>query len=140
MDYQNEIFILKNTSNSFHEIVCREAFSRGDFSSWHENPGVNRTLCSLAGVFQCVDFDRLSTGQIISLHDCDRDGVPEYHSIWTVVEFSDGPLACRDPYDPRHLIIPRSGFYRVLVEPVRVVVLPENKQEPAGFLRMRDHR
>ena len=104
-----------------------------------KTPGLTEPCVPSQAFSNVINFDRLSTGQIISRHDCDRDGLPEYHSIWTVVEFADGPLACRDPFDPRHLIVPRSGFYRVLAEPVRVVVLPGKKQEAAEFLRMRDH-
>ena len=72
-----------------------------------------------------ISFDRHANGQIISLHDCNRDGVADFQTSWTVVEFTEVPLACSDPYDPRHLILPRSGFYRIFAEPVRVVILPE---------------
>jgi len=71
-----------------------------------------------------LSFDRQANGQMISLHDCNGDGVADYQTRWTVVEFMAHPLACADPYDPRHLIVPRSGFYRIVAEPVGVDVLP----------------
>lgn len=84
---------------------------------------------------KALSFDRLANGQMISLHDCNGDGVADFQAHWTVVEFMAHPLACADPYDPRHLIVPRSGFYRVEREPVRVVGLPESKKRVAGDSR-----
>jgi len=109
------------------KLFAGRFFLAGIFLFGLVTPGSSEPCAPLQAFSNVVDFDRLSTGQIISRHDCDRDGLPEYQSIWTVVEFAYGPLACRDPYDPRHLIVPRSGFYRVLAEPVQVVVLPEKK-------------
>jgi hypothetical protein len=37
-------------------------------------------------------------------------------------------LAMKTPDDPRHLIVPRSGFYRIVAEPVRVVILTGREQ------------
>ncbi len=85
--------------------------------------------CAPSQAFSNVlDFDRLASGQIRSRHDCDSDGLSDYQSLWTVVEFADGPLACRDPYDPRHLIVPRSGFYRILEDPTHVEVLSDKER------------
>ncbi len=79
-----------------------------------------------------MDFDRLANGQLLSLHDCDQDGLEDYRTLWTVVEFLSMPLACTDPYDSRHLIIPLAGFYRVLAEPAAVfrsaVELPRDER------------
>ena len=79
-----------------------------------------------------LSFDRQANGQLMTLQDCDGDGRADHKTAWTVVEFTGMPLACRDPYDPRHLIVPRSGFYRILAEPVGVVVF-NGKEE--GTLR-----
>ncbi len=114
------------------KMFVRRFFLAGIFLLGGETHGFAEPCAPLQAFSNVVDFDRLSTGQIISRHDCDSDGLTDYQSIWTVVEFADGPLACRDPYDPRHLIVPRSGFYRILADPVRVVILPEKKQGTAG--------
>ena len=110
------------------KIFLRRIFLAGIFFLSMETPGFAEPCAPLQAFSNVVNFDRLSTGQIISRHDCDSDGLTDYQSIWTVVEFADGTLACRDPYNPRHLIVPRSGFYRILADPVRVVVLLEKKQ------------
>ncbi len=81
-----------------------------------------------------VHFDRLSNGQVLSLHDCDRDGLEDYRTLWTVVEFLSVPLACADPYDSRHLIIPIAGFYRVLAEPA--VVFQDSLEHPVPLSRL----
>jgi len=83
-----------------------------------------------------LGFDRNASGQMVSKHDCDGDGQADYQSFWTVVEFSADPLACQDPYDPRHRVVPRSGYYRVLVDPTRVEVLLKNK--PGATRQNRD--
>ncbi|MCH7622898.1 MAG: hypothetical protein IIB46_02320 [Nitrospinae bacterium] len=111
-------------------------FLTGIFLLGVETPGFTEPCAPLQAFSNVVNFERLSNGQIISWHDCNRDGLADYQSIWTVVEFADGPLACRDPYDPRHLIVPRSGFYRILADPVRVVVMPEKKQAATELLRI----
>lgn len=79
-----------------------------------------------------LDFDRNASGQMVSRHDCDGDGQADYQSFWTVVEFSAVPLTCQDPYDPRHRVVPRSGYYRVLSDPVRVEALLKNKPGAGG--------
>jgi hypothetical protein len=77
---------------------------------------------------RALSFDRQANGQMFSLHDCNGDGVADYKTHWTVIEFMAHPLACADPYDPRYLIVPRSGFYRISAEPVRVVILTGREQ------------
>ena len=106
-------------------------FLAGVFLLGGETHGFAEPCAPLQAFSNVMNFDRLSTGQIISRHDCDSDGLADYQSIWTVVEFANGPLACQDPYDPRHLIVPRSGYYRLLADPTRVEILLKNKGESA---------
>jgi hypothetical protein len=128
----------------FKMFACRN-FLTGVFLLSLATPGFSEP-CAPSRVFSNVlDFDRIANGQIVSLHDCDRDGLADYQSFWTVVEFAAGPVACQDPYDSRHLVVPRSGYYRILAEPARVEVLLKNKErfvKPSGIssYRMRDIR
>lgn len=102
------------------------------------SPGFTEPCAPSQPFSNVLSFDRKANGQIISQHDCDRDGSADYQTIWTVVEFAGFPLACRDPYDARHLILPRSGFYRIVAEPVRVVILPEKEERlPREFRSFR---
>ena len=92
-------------------------------------PGFTEPCAPSLPFSNVLSFDRQANGQIISLHDCNRDGMADYQTTWTVVEFAGFPLACTDPYDPRHLILPRSGFFRIFAEPVRVVIFPEKEEK-----------
>jgi hypothetical protein len=89
----------------------------------HATQGFSEPCAPLKAFSNAMGFDRNASGQLVSKHDCDGDGQADYRSFWTGVEFSADPLACQDPYDPRHLVVPRSGYYRVLAEPMRVEVL-----------------
>lgn len=86
-------------------------------------PGFSEPCAPVKAFSNVLDFDRIASGQMVSRHDCNHDGQADYQSFWTVIEFSADPLACRDPYDSRHLIVPRSGYYRVLADAERVEVL-----------------
>lgn len=101
------------------------------------SPGFTEPCAPSLPFSNVLSFDRQANGQIISLHDCNKDGFADYQSSWTVVEFTEVPLVCADPYDPRHMILPRSGFYRIFAEPVRVVILPE-KGEGRDFRSFRE--
>jgi hypothetical protein len=86
-----------------------------------------------------LSFDRQANGQMLTLHDCNGDGVVDRRTLWTVVEFMADPVACADPYDPRHLLVPRSGYYRLLAEPVRIESLQGSEPEGArGFRSFRE--
>ncbi len=90
--------------------------------------GFTEPCVPLKAFSNVLEFDRNASGQLVSKHDCDGDGQADYQSFWTVVEFSADPLACQDPYDTRHLVVPRSGYYQVLADPMRVEVVLKNKR------------
>lgn len=112
----NTVFIIKKF---FKVFFCAGFFGLAMGSSGFAEPCASSLPFSSA-----LFFDLRANGQMLSLDDCNGDGVADYQTSWTVVEFLAHPLACSDPYDPRHLIVPRSGFYRIAAEPVKVVVLP----------------
>jgi len=93
---------------------------------------------SLPPFSRVLSFDRQANGQMLALHDCDGDGVADRRTLWTVVEFMADPVACADPYDPRHLLVPRSGYYRLLNEPVRIEGL--SGREPGDIRNFRSFR
>lgn len=99
-----------------------------------EKQGFSEPCAPLKAFSNVLEFDRTANGQMVSQHDCDRDGLADYRSFWTVVEFAGNPVACQDPYDPRQLIVPRTGYYRVLAEPEHVEVLLKKKTATVGPL------
>jgi hypothetical protein len=109
-------------------MFVRRSFLTGIVFFSLATPGGAEPCAPLQMFSNVVDFDRLPNGQIISIHDCDGDGFPDYRSIWTVVEFAEDPVACQDPYDSRQMIVPRSGYYRIEAEPVTILFLPEKKK------------
>jgi hypothetical protein len=110
------------------KMFALRIFLAGIFLLSLATPGFSEPCAPLRAFSNVLDFDRIASGQIVSLHDCDRDGLADYQSFWTVVEFAAGPVACQDPYDSRHLVVPRSGYYRIQVEPARVEVLLKTRE------------
>lgn len=127
------------------KILVGRFFLTGCLLFGMKTPGFSEPCAPLQAFSNVMDFDRIASGQIVSLHDCNRDGLADYQSFWTVVEFAGNPLACQDPYDPRNLIVPRSGYYRILSGPLRVEVISKNKAGPVKpfaipSYRLRDTR
>jgi hypothetical protein len=110
------------------KMFAQRIFLAGIFLLSLATSGFSGPCAPLRAFSNVLDFDRIASGQIVSLHDCDRDGLADYQSFWTVVEFAAGPVACQDPYDSRHLIVPRLGYYRIQVEPAQVEVLLKTRE------------
>lgn len=138
-------FMINGSTTRHMKLFFLKFFLAAIFLLSMETPGFTEPCAPLQAFSNVVEFDRIASGQIVSLHDCNRNGLTDYKSFWTVVEFADDPLACQDPYDMRHLVVPRAGYYRLLADPSRVEVLQGKKERTSETLnipsfRMRDFR